>query len=258
MLNRKIIHNPFNMKTIEFDIKLRPEIESGKYRVVTASGKQAKVLDWEFLRGGSKVLVVKVRDYEAHEEAYFYNPSGTKISSEDDRLLLKTDEMEMDDFQTELSKVICSAVGAVRTERKDNPDGDMEFSNLMAVMHSDKLASIVRMRLGHEVDALIDRQKDDIFAQGTAKGRADAMREAENDGKAGTYFKWGKLAGEFDLWAKLPRWKPLGAVNGIDGGRNNGVCIQNICFAGGGVVPCLVMDGRYIELSELDKLKGDD
>ena len=69
---------------IKFDIIYRQEIESGKYKVVTANNKPVKIERWD-MKGNSPILasmMVSVCDYEGNnsweeERAYCYGLNGT-------------------------------------------------------------------------------------------------------------------------------------------------------------------------------------
>lgn len=91
------------MKTIPFDIKYWPEIESGKYKLVNSEGKNVTVLDWEFHRGDSKVLIVKIARANGYEDAVLYTHDGKRISQIEDHLSIVTDEPEgLTEFEKEV------------------------------------------------------------------------------------------------------------------------------------------------------------
>ena len=103
MLNLQTRNNPLKMKTIPFDIKYRPEIVSGKYKLVNSEGKNVTVLDWEFHRGDSKVLIVKIARANGYEDAVLYTHDGKRISQIEDHLSIVTDEPEgLTEFEKEV------------------------------------------------------------------------------------------------------------------------------------------------------------
>ena len=68
---------------IKFDIKYRPQIERGKYKVITASGEPVKIERWD-LQGNYPILVVlptMVSDYEwentwIEDRPFIYTKTG--------------------------------------------------------------------------------------------------------------------------------------------------------------------------------------
>lgn len=59
------------MAKIPFDIRFRPQIESGEYRVETRSGKTARIVCWD--RVGTQLVVLVGKD----EDVLTYDPDGT-------------------------------------------------------------------------------------------------------------------------------------------------------------------------------------
>jgi len=88
---------------IKFDMKYRREIESGKYKVVTDSGKPVTIERWD-MKGNSSILasmMVRVCDYEGEnsweeERAFCYGTDGTCPSMVPSdakyRLFIETDD----------------------------------------------------------------------------------------------------------------------------------------------------------------------
>lgn len=88
---------------IPFDIKYRPEIESGKYKVQTTDGRDVRIICWDKHYGGRIELVALVPTSEGNTEiCQLYNTDGTLISStwnEKFKLVLITDEPELTEFE---------------------------------------------------------------------------------------------------------------------------------------------------------------
>jgi hypothetical protein len=66
------------MKKIPFDIKYRPEIESGKYKVVTSCGEPCQIVKWDCR--GQYPLLVLIDDGDT-DDAAFYAENGENIGS---------------------------------------------------------------------------------------------------------------------------------------------------------------------------------
>lgn len=91
------------MAKIPFDIKYRPQIESGEYKVETRDGRQAKVMDWAF---NDKVfgngIAIKVTDRDG-DYALLYKHHGKQASifpvEEGSDLIIITPEPELSEFE---------------------------------------------------------------------------------------------------------------------------------------------------------------
>ena len=59
------------MAKIPFDIKYRPQIESGEYKVETRNGRTARVVCWD--RFGTQLVALIGKE----EDVLTYNPDGT-------------------------------------------------------------------------------------------------------------------------------------------------------------------------------------
>lgn len=83
------------MKKIPFDIKYRPQIESGEYKVVTYFNRPARIICWD-ANEGSAPLVVLLEGVAEH-----YTEIGSKFGALDNRLdlfILIPDESETTEF----------------------------------------------------------------------------------------------------------------------------------------------------------------
>jgi len=88
------------MKTIPFDIKYRPQIESGEYKVITDKGNQVRVLDWNLNRCGRNDIVCAVKaESSDNETVQIYYDNGVMVSNGISRLKIETDEPELTDFE---------------------------------------------------------------------------------------------------------------------------------------------------------------
>jgi len=99
------------MKKIPFDIKYRPEIESGKYKVVTRDGRDVRIICWDKrVYGGRHEIVALVPTPEGSTEScQMYNPDGTLISAtwnDNFRLFILTDEPELTEFEEAVGKML--------------------------------------------------------------------------------------------------------------------------------------------------------
>lgn len=83
------------MKTIRtFNIKYRPEIESGRYKVRTASGHPVRIVCWDAKSEFNDPIVALV-EYPAREVAVNYTTDGRYIGNNENYLVVETDEREL-------------------------------------------------------------------------------------------------------------------------------------------------------------------
>lgn len=91
------------MAKIPFNIKYRPEIESGKYKVVTSTNKPVRIVCWDRVAkdGQSKALNLCVLISENNgESCYYYYSSGEPfLGNRDGNLFILTDEPELTKFE---------------------------------------------------------------------------------------------------------------------------------------------------------------
>lgn len=92
------------MAKIPFDIKFRPQIESGEYKVETECGHPVSIMDWEWIdRNEKKCLAVKVLMDEGFNIGYLFNYDGKRHSifpsDSDSDLFIITPEPELSEFE---------------------------------------------------------------------------------------------------------------------------------------------------------------
>ena len=82
------------MAKIPFDIKYRPQIESGEYKLITRQGGYAEILKWDLL-GDRHILAVVETEYD--ESPFKYWPDGHIVSgiNENYDLFIITPDPEM-------------------------------------------------------------------------------------------------------------------------------------------------------------------
>lgn len=86
----------------EFNIKYRPQIESGEYKVVTDCGEPVEIVKWN-CKGECPILAV-IDDGDV-EDTCFFNEAGISPHGTDS-LYVITEEVELTEFEKELGKAI--------------------------------------------------------------------------------------------------------------------------------------------------------
>ena len=100
---------------IPFDIKFRPQIESGEYKVVTGDDRPVRIISWDKkVYGGRYEIVALVPTSQGDTESVqLYCPDGTLIAStwnEKFKLFIITPEPELTEFEKALADTIGYAI----------------------------------------------------------------------------------------------------------------------------------------------------
>lgn len=209
---------------IPFDIKYRPQIESGEYKLETECGHPVSIMDWEWIdRNEKKCLAVKVLMEEGFNIGYIFDYDGKRHSifpsDSDSDLFIITPELEFTDWETFIS-------------------GCLQKHGLLDCGAADRIAK--------ECSAeLLDLARKEIM-DGWSRGLHDTQ---DISGKA--YIDGHLLGfeqGKADALKCLPRWEKC---SGYMINYGSGPCL---IFNGNSKY--LMIDGYQIKLDELFKLPG--
>lgn len=212
------------MAKIAFDIKYRPEIESGKYKVVTSTNKPVRIICWDRVaRAGQDKdlrLCVLISD-ELGEACYYYHLSGKPWLSDSDRdLFILTDEPELTEFEKAFLKIVH------HFEADDIPP---QFkADFHVKEHAQALLDIARKQLQPEIDAEIDKAYKNSDAVQYRRGKEDAQKD-------------------------MPHWKYMYAGAGGSGDGRNIYLIKD-GIDSYRLSPVITGGDDYLVLAELDKL----
>lgn len=100
------------MKKIPFDIKYRTEIESGKYKVETKSGRPVKIIYWE--RQGDMPIIGIVSEHRFGNDFEIidtYRIDGTSAYEGAGSLIIVTDEPAMSELEYTLYEWLVEDTG---------------------------------------------------------------------------------------------------------------------------------------------------
>lgn len=135
---------------IPFDIKYRPEIESGRYKVVTSTGLPVEIVHWDLSLRKKPILAVisyvgGKREHRYDTSGMYYGP-GYSFSADRDLFIL-TDEPTL----TEFEQAVLDAVGHFMKgdyvyPQRESRDGEKGYDDLQRV--SSELLSLARRLLG--------------------------------------------------------------------------------------------------------------
>ena len=89
------------MAKIKFDVKYRPQIESGEYRVETKAGCPVRIVCWDMACELPILGLVLLNDEKAEEMAVGFTNKGTNLLGNPlyDKLFIVTPEEEMTEFE---------------------------------------------------------------------------------------------------------------------------------------------------------------
>lgn len=158
---------------IPFDIKYRPQIESGEFKVETRDGLPARVVCWDANSYTPIVFLATEHDglddiYK--EYTYSCNNFGRAFSIESPRdLFIVTPEEELTEFEKEVSDMVeyCK-------EHGENVAFDY------AKRHAKTLLALAREQFKPEIDAEIEKayktQDDVVFRKGWERGKEEVLK----------------------------------------------------------------------------------
>ena len=149
------------MKKIPFDIKFRPEIESGKYKVRTANGFPVTIYRWDFKdREGTPIMGSYVFE-DGNEYCAAWSETGMFHDKPDNLdLFILTDEPELSEFEVALKGIINDAFYCV------------DYGDENVKRNAKTLFDLARKQLCKGCAANLE---------GYIKGREDARKEMEEN-----------------------------------------------------------------------------
>lgn len=165
---------------IPFDIKYRPQIESGEYKVETRDGRSVRIICWDRVakENTDDDLNICVLVPEDNGEAvYYYHQSGKKwVPDERFDLFIITPEPELTDY--EQSVRVC-VVDNLTTHIKDGNGSEMSSTVFIGDETAKKMASelleLARKELIEE-QYTSDPRKTDLYKLGKEEALKDLPR----------------------------------------------------------------------------------
>ncbi len=203
------------MAKIAFNIKYRPEIESGKYKVVTSNDESVKILTFD-RNHRLPILALINRGYD---EIVEYDTNGfTQLAG--DTLYLITDEPELTEFEKAYLKVV--------HHLSENDILPHFLTDNKVSENAQKLLDVARKQLQPEIDAEIDKAYKNSDAVQYRRGKEDALKD-------------------------MPHWKHIDSGAGGSGDGRNIYLIKDYIDSYR-LSPVITAGDDYLVLPELDKL----
>ncbi len=164
------------MAKIPFDIKFRPQIESGEYKVETKDGRQVRVVCWDVKNSYSKVhddILALVKSKGGTENALFYAQNGyclsdsSRVGRKD--LFIVTPEEELSEFEMAIHRRLNLMNGEhlLATELLEETKG-------MAA----ELLALARKELALSGNIVLSVEEfDKKYVEAMNKGKAEALKD---------------------------------------------------------------------------------
>lgn len=210
------------MAKIPFNIKYRPQIESGEYKLKTFSGCPVTIYRWDFDNGGQTPIMGSYVFDDGKEYVGEWSEKGHAdlMTPNDLDLFIITPEPEFTEFE--------QAVGELIKEAVHNEVGDNAVVYAVGRGWTDKLLELARKEIM------------DGWCRGL-RDTQDFSGKAYNDG-----YQLGIENGKAEALKDLPRWKKVG----VDTGQTN--LIKGYKRE----EDELYRNGKCISLVSLEKLPG--
>lgn len=168
------------MPKIPFNIKFKPQIESGEYKVETRDGKPTRIVCWD-LKGNEDFFILALVEKNEKEVSYCYPATGycyCKAACDQegkDDLFIITPEPELTEWQRSISACL-------------------QKHGLLDCGAADRIAK-------ESAAELLDLAREELFANDTVlkeyaeearkQGKAEAMKDLPRWKKAKEYMKLG-------------------------------------------------------------------
>ena len=235
---------------IPFDIKFRPQIESGEYRVVTTKEQSVRIICWDRSTTYWKIIALVLAPDGETENPFTYDVNGKEsdgcLHNHDLDLYLITPEPELSEFEK----------GYMRIVHKMKPEDFNDDGLKIAKEEAAELLDLARKEIMDGwSNGLRDTQDQsgkaysDGYKLGFEKGKAEALKEIEQDPESSYAFKRGVEYGKEEALNDLPRWKP--AAVAYDGDR-----LPKIDWSLKRLVAKFEEGVFYLDINDLYKLPG--
>lgn len=253
---------------VQFDIKYRPQIESGEYKVILENGHSGRVLAWN-LPGDFPIAIADVDDTCVWVGCYD-NKGWCGIGKRHNCLFIVTSEPELTEFEQEVRECVTknltthikygNGMEMSNTVFIDDDTVKKMATELLKLAREElvKQGYVIEKKLFHDaVEKIDDRYKAEMSVEYSLHCKVE-------NGTRHAVMNWNEFqkiaqhfidCGKAEALKDLPRWKKWG--NGA-GGNGVGIPIALVrTSCGYKLTDCLgILGEKYIMLSELRKLPG--
>lgn len=180
------------MSRIPFNIKYRPEIEAGKYKVKVGEN-EARIVCWDF-NGDNLIVCVKI---DGGEQGLIYDTAGrhmTKLPEPESDLELYTDEP---DELTEFEKAVKEAILTWHNPKEWSPE-DSFIREIAEKPLASAREQIHREHSENGIRYITDKEFADYMRRERIDGYERGQEDAEKRHKEATSYHYGPF----------PSWQP--------------------------------------------------
>lgn len=157
---------------IPFNIKYRPQIESGEYKVETIDGNPVRIICWD-RHNENKPLIVALISAPACDALSNYFQDGKPLSTDSPLLFIITPEPELTEFEQGVRDMIVSALTTTHTVS----DGQVTSSVVMDY-NTVRLLAAGLLKLAKKE---LIRQWNEDMKNEYARGKKDGITIGYND-----------------------------------------------------------------------------
>lgn len=249
------------MAKIPFDVKYKPQIESGEYKVETREGRPVRIICWD-KKSEKKYgyhIVALIEFGPQNEESTYYTIDGKgRLKDKEPDLFIVTPEPELTEFEKKLSDVVAYAISlSVAEPKKSTSEFVKEYAaELLELARKEfvKQGYVIEIKAFHDAVKRVNPEvKNDVSANIDLANFVHDLGERYPEVSFAKLTRIAKAAydyGKAEALKDLPRWRiELGemelAAYGIIG---RGVASQEN--------PRVYLNGRSIDLYSLEKLPG--
>lgn len=224
----------------KFDIKYRPQIESGEYKVKTKGGRDVRIICWDMNTSNGTLIVALVKGYGGeYEKMRNYTLDGKcKSASEDASLVVYTDEQEPTEFERVLTDILVEREYNGKLEIEGDVDKAYEVFGKVAQELSPRLLAAAKKQIDSHFDDELKEIRETTekaqYQRGYTDGKADILKDIP---------QWHRLNNYLDNKADFY----VGIEKQIHPSWHSGTSLS---------VDVLRVGNRYLVISELkDKLQ---
>lgn len=165
------------MAKIPFDIKFRPQIESGEYKVITAKEQPVRIICWDRSTTYWKIIALVLAPDGKTENPFTYDVEGKEsdgcLHDHELDLFLITPEPELSEFEVKLWEIMKAEGSPVGPREKFTNDDKRAFHE-----YSTQLISLARNEIVKSGYAIIEGEH--YLEEGRKnyeRGKAEALKD---------------------------------------------------------------------------------
>lgn len=206
---------------IPFSVKYRTQIESGEYKVIDKNGRNVRIICWD-MKSPKKYgyhLVGLVEFSPNNEESTYYTLDGkARLRDKEPCLFIVTPEPELTEFESTFGRAMMEVPKPEEKEKwyqflKEKAAELLDLAREQFIKDGYIIEKKAFYGAVEKVDPEVMKEvSDKVDIEETLrleyeKGRADALKEIEQDPESSYAFKRGVEYGKEEALEYLPRWK---------------------------------------------------